>query len=734
MPDSTIRWPRAVRALRAGLAAAVASRAAVAQPPAAHVRDVQVTIDTVHPVRRFVPRDVFGAGIDGRPAEDARATFDPRNVAAMRSAGLPRLSYRLRTELGIEAWHWTNRGRWSDAANSRGYWLGDDRPAPDGAPLPLGYGYRLPRRGTTIDQGDNDGYSRLTDGDAATFWKSNPYLSARYTGEPDALHPQRVVVDLGAAHPVNAVRIAWGAPWAARYTVEYWDGNNAESLEGPSPVGHWRAFSGGAVTDGRGGIALTRVEPGARPARWIRVTMTESSHTAPANAVDPRDSLGYAIREIGVGTIGAGGNFVDAVRHAPSHAQSATWASSTDPWHRATDRDPELAQPSVERAFTSGLAAAGPPMLSVGVLYDTPENGAALVRYLRARGLRAARAELGEEPDGQDAPAADYGALAVQVADALHAADPALVTGGPSLQTVLVDFHLVPAEPTSRPWITAMREYLVARGRARDFGFFSFEWYPFDSVCAPTGPYLRQQPAMLTSTVERFARGGLAHDVPWIATEFGYSAFASPAEVQLAGALFVADFVGAFLTAGGDEAYLYGYEPTELQREPECPLWGNNALFLGDGAAVVRDTTAAYWATRLLTQAWTDPAGGAHTLFRANTNWRDSAGDAVVSAYPLRQPGGTWAVLLVNKDSLTTVRPHLHVPNATDLAGGIAAAIPRAALGRWDVWQLSAAEYAWRGRGRAGRPVWRGYPTARRVAADSLLLPGYSVTVVRLRP
>ena len=693
----------------------------------ARTRDVVIAIDTGHPVRRFVPRDAFGAGIDGRPAEDARATFDPRNVAAMRSVGLPRLSYRLRTELGIQAWHWTDRGHWSDAAHQRGYWIASEDPAPRRAPLPLGFGYRLPRRGTTLDQADNDGYSRLTDGDETTFWKSNPYLDTRYTHEPDARHPQQVVVDLGEAQRVDAVRIAWGAPWATHYVVEFWDGDNRESLEGPSPTGHWRPFSSGSVTDGQGGRAVQRVEPTPRLLRWVRVTMTESSHTAPPASTDLRDSLGYAIREIGVGRLDTRGAFVDFLRHAPSHAQSATWASSTDPWHRATDRDAQLAQPSVERAFTSGLAAAGTPMLSVGVLYDTPENGAALVRYLRRRGLRAARVELGEEPDGQDVAAADFGALAIEVADAVHAADSAVVTGGPSLQTVLVDYHLVPAEPTTRPWVASLQAYLAARGHARDLGFFSFEWYPFDSVCAPTAPHLRRQPAMIASTLARFTSSGLPHDVPWIATEYGYSAFASPAEVHLAGALFVADFVGSFLTAGGDEAYLYGYEPTELQHEPGCPRWGNNAIFLGDAAAIIRDTTAAYWGARLLSAAWTGRADGVHTLYRASTDWRDSTGDAVVSAYPVRQPDGTWAVLLVNKDSLTAVRPRWHV--------GTAATPTDAWRRRGEVWQLSAVEYGWRGRGERGRPVWHARPAPHPVSdIGDVVLPGYSVTVVRVRP
>ena len=66
------------------------------------------------------------------------------------------------------------------------------------------YGYALPRRGFTRNDGtDNVGFSRLTDGDLNTFWKSNPYLTQHFTGESDALHPQWVVIDLAQVQQVE---------------------------------------------------------------------------------------------------------------------------------------------------------------------------------------------------------------------------------------------------------------------------------------------------------------------------------------------------------------------------------------------------------------------------------------------------------------------------------------------------------------------------------------------------
>ena len=107
------------------------------------------------------------------------------------------------------------------------------------------YGYALPRRGFTRNDGtDNVGFSRLTDGDLNTFWKSNPYLTQRFTGESDALHPQWVVLDLAQVQQIDSIRIAWGEPYARRYVVQYWTGDDPIKAV---TRGVWQTFPQGTV-------------------------------------------------------------------------------------------------------------------------------------------------------------------------------------------------------------------------------------------------------------------------------------------------------------------------------------------------------------------------------------------------------------------------------------------------------------------------------------------------------
>src|SRR5271165_3102875 len=183
------------------------------------------------------PTEAVGAGIDRLPYGAADKLFVDSTLEQVLAAGWQTLTYRQNTELHIEAWHWNPQGTWSDPAG-KGYFTGSATPGAE--PIRHSYGYPLPHRGVTRDDGtDTEGYSRLTDGDRNSYWKSNPYLSATFTGENDALHPQWVILDLANRHPVDAIRIEWGEPYALRYVVQYFTGN--DPIKKPTE-GVWQTF------------------------------------------------------------------------------------------------------------------------------------------------------------------------------------------------------------------------------------------------------------------------------------------------------------------------------------------------------------------------------------------------------------------------------------------------------------------------------------------------------------
>ena len=315
--------------------------------------------------------------------------------------------------------------------------------------------------------------------------------------------------------------------------------------------------------------------------------MSQSAHHAPPGASDPRDGLGYAIAEIGLGILDGRGRFHDLLRHQPDRSQSCVYVSSTDPWHREIDRDSRVEQPGFDRVFSSGLGGGQPVLMPAGVLYDTPDNAAAELRYLRRRCYPVTQMELGEEPDGQYASPEDYAALYGQWARALKRIDPSLKIGGPSLQTDVAGWRAWPDLRGQTAWVTRFLATLRTQTPPESPAFFSFEWYPFDDVCAPSAPQLALAPELLRGGVTRLRREGVPFDLPLYITEYGYSAFAGRAEADLPGALLNAEIAAQFVTLGGARAYLYGLEPNSLIREStDCDLYGRSrALSFGRRAA-----------------------------------------------------------------------------------------------------------------------------------------------------
>jgi len=184
---------------------------------------IRVDITPSHVAKSFVPTEALGAGVDRISSASTDKVFTESIMKQVLSAGWQPVSYRQNTELHVEAWHWNPQGKWSEAGG-KGYFVGDAKPSDF---IRHSFGYALPHRGFTRNEGtDANGFSALTDGDENTYWKSNPYLAKAFTGEDDANYPQWVVVDLAHSHPLDAIRISWGEPYARRYLVQYWTGND----------------------------------------------------------------------------------------------------------------------------------------------------------------------------------------------------------------------------------------------------------------------------------------------------------------------------------------------------------------------------------------------------------------------------------------------------------------------------------------------------------------------------
>ena len=367
-------------------------------------------------------------------------------------------------------------------------------------------------------------------------------------------------------------------------------------------------------------------------------------------------------------------------------------------------------------------------LVAAGVLYDTPENAVAEIQYLLHRNYSLEGIELGEEPDGQWVSPEDYAALYAGVARRLAEPKSPLKVGGPSLQN-FEDQLLTWADASgNRSWMNRFLKYV--QGAGVRFDFFSFEFYPFDNVCADPAPHLLKIPKRLGAMFTSLRADGVPSDIPWLMTEYGYSVFGGRPEVDIEGALFNADTVGAFLSLGGAKPYLYGYEPNYLQDELKCS-WGNLMMLQLSPKSDQLNRLSAYYAAQLLTKEWMQPVNEQHEIFPVTINETKNGAHGVtrptVTAYAVRRPDKQWALLAINKDPKRAAQLNVefNLPGAKQ---------PLSFVGQVEVIQFSRAQYAWRADGPNGHPI-RSLPPSQftREASASYELPPYSLTVIRGR-
>jgi hypothetical protein len=604
---------------------------------------ITVDITPEHALNHVIPNQALGAGVDRLAIETIDKTLNQQVVDQLAPSGWGPITYRQNTELAVEAWHWNPNGTWSDK-RGQGYFTGSATPSDE---MRYSYGYSLPRRGVTRNDGTgNSGYSVLTDGDTKSFWKSNPYLSQRFTGESDALHPQWIIVDLKKREAIDSVRIAWATPFARQYRIQYWTGDDPI---GQPTRGVWAALPEGIVTEGKGGTETVRFAREAVPVQFLRVLMTESSNTCDADGPsDPRNCVGFAVSEIYVGSTGASGDFHDIVRHTPDQDQTTTYNSSIDPWHVPDDLlNTHQAHPGFDLFYHSGVTHGLPAMIPIAMIYSQPEDAVAEMRYLAARHYPVSYVEMGEEVDGQYMSPEDYGALYLQFAKALHDYDPTLKLGGPAFQGVNDDISTWPDAQGHISWLGRFVDYLKQHGKLSELAFFSFEHYPLDP-CKFSWTGLYEEPQLVSHIMQVWKNDGLPANIPVFITESNLSSSGSEAYFDNFAGLWLADYIGSFLNAGGNGVYFFHYLP--LRSYLGCNSSpGNFGMYTVDASYKLLQPLSQFFASGLINKEWMQPGGQANVVYPTSGTVEDGAGHALITSYAVERPDKQWAVMLVNR-------------------------------------------------------------------------------------
>src|ERR1035438_6255823 len=118
---------------------------------AATAQNIVVDAAPSHAVNTFSPFKSLGGAIDrlrGGATKEANVASTERLLTdpvlkELLGAGWQTVSYRQNTELMTEAWHWNERGTWSNAARQEGYFTGS---ADLGEPIRHSWAYPLPHR------------------------------------------------------------------------------------------------------------------------------------------------------------------------------------------------------------------------------------------------------------------------------------------------------------------------------------------------------------------------------------------------------------------------------------------------------------------------------------------------------------------------------------------------------------------------------------------------------------
>jgi hypothetical protein len=196
--------------------------------------------------------------------------------------------------------------------------------------------------------------------------------------------------------------------------------------------------------------------------------------------------------------------------------------------------------------------------------------------------------------------------------------------------------------------------------------------------------------------------------------------------VDIWGALWLADYVGAFLSGGGDAVYYFHYLPLGLHRGCNNSL-GTFGLFSTDANLQPQQPLSQFFASQLINLEWVQPGFGEHRLYPASSDNQDPANHTLVTVYAALRPDGQWSLMVVNKDQENAHKVRIVFHNAKDNSDAFFA-------GDVDLITFGSAQYQWHPDINNGTADPDGPPARSKItaAADTTFeLPKASITILR---
>lgn len=644
-----------------------------------------LSIDASNVLTTFRPLQAFGTNTNfGAPPSDYLNL-----VSKAQASG----HYLVRYPGGSDSdtHHWNGTGSYVG-----GIWV------PNDTIFSAGHRCRNMYNGSTT--GNYNNYSRITDGNASTYW-----LSHADTDFPNAQWVMLQLVPGGApgAVPVTRLDITWGPTHASSFQVQYWN-PGASNQYAPTRDfnNNWQNGPSFTGTPGTQTVSFAAINT-----KFIRVLLTGSS-AGPGGTYTMAELRAYN----GATPYGTPGT--------NAGSQPYTLASS----HSAASV-PGIAVVNDFEEFMGFVQAIGPgatPVITANFGTGTPQEAAAWVHYANnVRGFNIKYWEIGNELGGEwetggPLSAKDYARRYIGFYNAMKAADPNITVIGP----ISPDFTFPSIDWDGRDYVEGFVKRLQADpGGAKDYMAEGISVHMY-------GPYNNFNDAMLLNSVDEvdtFASdlatrlaGTAAANAPVFLTEYNANSNATSITNRPVNALWVTHWVGKFIRNFGPRAFTNFFALDGASNIAYDANAGAFASFITNPGPYLYDGTPGGWAMRQLGGNWCIP--GDNSL---NDLVSVTSTDASLVSYAARRPDGVLALLVSNESSSNTYSTTINV----------AGFVPQ---GSATTYTFDANSYTWQGattpyHASPNVPPIQGTKTGVSGSFSHNFGP-YSITVFQLRP